>query len=53
VDLSDGGSAGNRLIYRVHPELLEKTVLMRDAAGSAPATPPITTPTETAAPTTP
>jgi chemotaxis protein MotB len=53
VDLSDGGSAGNRLIYRVHPELLEKTVLMKDAAGSAPATPPPTTTTETPAPTTP
>jgi chemotaxis protein MotB len=50
VDLADGSSAANRLIYRVHPELLEKTVLMKDAPVSAPATP---TPSETATPTTP
>ena len=52
VDLSDGGSAGNRLIYRVPPGQLEKTVLMKDAA--VPATPPAQAATpETTPPTTP
>jgi chemotaxis protein MotB len=53
VDLSDGRSAGNRLIYRVHPELLEKTVLMKEAPAPAPATPTTTPTPETATPTTP
>jgi chemotaxis protein MotB len=35
VDLADGGSATNRLVVRVPPEALEKTVLMKEAKATA------------------
>jgi chemotaxis protein MotB len=36
VDLADGSSAGNRLIYRVDPDKVERTVLMKAPAGASP-----------------
>jgi chemotaxis protein MotB len=35
VDTADGGSAGNRLMYRVDPASLERTVLTKEAAPAA------------------
>jgi chemotaxis protein MotB len=57
VDTADGASAGNRLIYRVQPTQLEKTVLMKDpgtppGATAAAADSPAATP-ETPQPTSP
>jgi chemotaxis protein MotB len=36
VEMADGSSAGNRLLYRVPPETLEKTVLVQPPAKSVP-----------------
>jgi outer membrane protein OmpA-like peptidoglycan-associated protein len=52
VDVADGASAGNRLIYRVQPTLLEKTVLMKDPGAPPAAAAPVAA-TEPPPPTSP
>ena len=42
VDLADGSSAENRLLYRMPPETLEKTVLVKEPAKPQPNEPPKT-----------
>jgi chemotaxis protein MotB len=47
VDLADASSAGNRLLYRMPPETLEKTVLVKEPVKPQPNEPPPNEPPKT------
>jgi hypothetical protein len=47
VDLADGSSAENRLLYRMPPETLEKTVLVKEPVKPQPNEPPPNEPPKT------